>query len=293
MKPDMKKVRNMLWGVKFRGALLYHYLFNRTVRRRTAWREMVYHLLSPGMYAVARQKATLTSKDDKYAYYRIKGYQDTFIYPVSAPLYSLAMILAEARPRHWHYYEIPQTAIAPGDVIVDCGSAEGFFAFKHQHTASRIFVLEPLPLFVDSLQQLFRQKSKIVILPVAAGDTCQKAFINMTSDNTILNGTIQEHSNNGHAVEVDVVTLDSLFAAKGIRIDYLKADIEGFEENMIRGALETIRESKPKIAITTYHEGQNYERLIELIKGVVPEYKHLVKGIHYISGNPVMLHMWI
>ncbi|MGF6929366.1 FkbM family methyltransferase [Chitinophaga sp. W2I13] len=289
----MNKARSILWGIRFRLSLLYHYLFNSKVRRRTTWREMKYHLFSPRMYAIANEKATLVNKDDKYNYYRIKGYEDLFIYPASAPHYSFAMILAEARPEHWHYYEIPQTAIAPGDVVVDCGSAEGFFAFKHQHTASRIFVLEPLPLFVDSLQQLFRQKSKVMILPVAAGDTCQKAYINMASNDTVLNGTIGQHNNNGNAVEVEVVTLDSLFAEKGIRIDYLKADIEGFEENMIRGALETIRASKPKIAITTYHEGQNYETLIALIKGVVPEYNHLVKGIHYISGNPVMLHMWI
>ncbi|SEW49653.1 FkbM family methyltransferase [Chitinophaga arvensicola] len=289
----MNKVRNLLNGVKFRMRLLYHYLFNRTVRARTSWREMRYHLFSPGMYAVASQKATIISKDKKYAYYRIKGYNDTFVYPANAPLYSFAMIMAEARPEHWHYYEIPETAIAPGDVVVDCGSAEGFFAFRHQYTAGRIYVLEPLPLFIDSLQTLFKEKKQIVILPVAAGDACEKAYINMTSDNTVLNGTIQAQSSNGQSLEVEVVTLDSLFADKGIRIDYIKADIEGFEENMIRGALETIRTSKPKIAITTYHEGQDYEKLISLIKGVVPEYKHRVKGIHYISGNPVMLHMWI
>lgn len=288
----MSKVSSIIWGIKFRASLLYHYLFNKKAGRRTKWHEMKYHLFSPRMYAVANEKATLINKDDKYSYYQIKGYNDTFIYPATAPFYSFAMIMAEARPQHWHYYEIPQTAVAPGDVVVDCGSAEGFFAFKHQYTASRIFVLEPLPLFIDSLQQLFKQKDNVEILPVAAGDTCQKAYINMTTDDTVLNGTIGQQSNNGDDIQVDVVTLDSLFANKGIKIDYLKADIEGFEENMIRGALETIRESKPKIAITTYHPGQDYQQLIDLVKSVVPEYNYLVKGIHYISGNPVMLHMW-
>lgn len=289
----MNKLRSILWGIQFRTSLLSHYLFNKKIRKRTAWHEMKYHLFSPRMYDVANEKATLISKDEKYNYYRIKGHEDTFIYPISAPFYSFAMVMTEARPQHWHYYEIPQTAVVPGDVVVDCGSAEGFFAFKHQHTASRIFVMEPLPLFIDSLQELFRQKDNVEIMPLAAGDTCQKAYINFTSDDTILNGTIGQDGHDGEAIEVDVVTLDSLFAEKGIKIDYLKADIEGFEENMIRGALETIRESKPKIAITTYHEGQDYEKLIELIKGVVPEYNYLVKGIHYLSGNPVMLHMWI
>ncbi|NII80997.1 MULTISPECIES: FkbM family methyltransferase [unclassified Pedobacter] len=289
----MNKVHSMLWGIRFRLSLLYHYLFNKKVRRRTTWHEMLYHLFSPRMYKVANEKATLVNKDEKYCYYQITGYEDLFIYPATAPFYSFAMIITEARPQHWHYYEIPQTAIAPGDVVVDCGSAEGFFAFRHQYTAGRIYILEPLRLFIDSLQQLFGQKDNVVILPVAAGDTCQKAYINMTSDDTVLNGTVGQHSENSEAIEVDVVTIDSLFADKGIMIDYLKADIEGFEENMIRGAIETIRTSKPKIAITTYHKGQDYEKLIALIKSVVPEYNYLVKGIHYLSGNPVMLHMWI
>jgi FkbM family methyltransferase len=289
----MNKIHSILWGIKYRLSLLYHYLLNSTVRQRTHVREMINHLFSPTMHAVARQEATLINTDDKYKYYQIKGYEDIFIYPASAPLYSFAMILSEARPWHWHYYEIPQTAVATGDVVVDCGSAEGFFAFRHQYTASRIFVLEPLPLFLDSLHTLFHQKKSIVILPVAAGNICEKAYIHTSSNNTALDATIQHVGNNGNAVEVDVVTLDSLFAEKGIKIDYLKADIEGFEENMIMGALETIRHSKPKIAITTYHKGQNYKKLIELIKGVVPEYNHLIKGIDYLSGNPVMLHMWI
>lgn len=289
----MSKLHSILWGIQFRASLLSHYLFNTTARKRTSWNEMKYHLFSPRMYTVAHEKASLIERDEKYSYYQIKGYDDPFIYPTSAPFYSFAMVMTEARPPHWHYYEIPQTAVAAGDVIVDCGSAEGFFAFKHQHTASRIFALEPLPLFVDSLQKLFQKNNKVTILPVAAGDTCQKAYINVTSDNTVLNGTIEQYHDGTDATEVDVVTIDSLFADKGIKIDYLKADIEGFEENMIKGALETIRKSKPKIAITTYHDGQDYKKLIALIKYVVPEYNYLVKGIHYKSGNPVMLHMWI
>lgn len=290
---DMQQASNVTGGVKFRLALLQRYLFNKAARKRTPWRQLWFHLLSPGMYAVADSKAAVIKKDEKYIYYRIKGFDDAFVYPASAPYYSFAMVMTEARPSHWHYYEIPQTAVAPGDVVVDCGSAEGFFAFKYQHTAGRIYALEPLPLFIDSLHTLFRESSTVRVLPVAAGHACEKAYLDMSADDTILDGTIRTDRLHDNTIEVSVVTLDSLFADQGIRIDYLKADIEGFEENMIRGALKTIRESKPKIAITTYHEGQDYEKLIALIKGVVPEYQYLVKGIHYLSGNPVMLHMWI
>ncbi|MBO9732230.1 MAG: FkbM family methyltransferase [Chitinophaga sp.] len=289
----MKRLSSIIWGCKFRLMLLYHYLVSNSVRKRISLREMMSHLFSPTMNAVAARESVLVKENDQYKYFRIRGYNDLFVYPASAPMYSLAMVLSESRPWHWHYYEIPQTAVVAGDVVVDCGSAEGLFAFRHQYTAGHIFIMEPLPLFQDSLKELFGQNNAITILPVAAGDKCQQAYLSMTSGTTALDATIQTSAGDGHALEVSVVTIDSLFASRGIKIDYLKADIEGFEENMIRGALETIRISKPKIAITTYHKGQNYHTLIELIKGVVPEYNHLIKGIHYLTGNPVMLHMWL
>jgi hypothetical protein len=65
------------------------------------------------------------------------------------------------------------------------------------------------------------------------------------------------------------------------------------KENIIKEALETLRVSKPKITITTFPKKQDYRKLIAIIKSVVPQYKYPVKGIHYLSGNPVMLNIWI
>lgn len=287
-----QKVNALLSGFRKRFAMLYYYVVKGSVRRRTSPGELLFHLFSPNMHAVAREQATVIREDDRYTYYEIKGYRDEFIYPVGAPYYSLAMILSESRPAHWHYYEIPQTAVAVDDVVVDCGSAEGFFTFRHQYTASRIFALEPLPMFIEALHRQFGGSDRVTILPVAAGDSCHRAYIQQPAAHTALDATVRA-TGDEHSISIEVVTLDSLFADKGIKIDYLKADIEGYEEPMIRGALETIRMSRPKIAVTTYHKGQDYQRLIDMIRGVVPEYNYKIKGIDYLSGNPVMLHMWI
>lgn len=288
----MKRLKQMMRGVRYRGSLLYHYLFDREARRRTNLKEMRYHLFSPSMYRVAMQAAEMVREDEQYKHYLIRGYRDIFLYPASAPYYSLAMVLSEARPAHWHYYEIPQTRVVPGDVVVDCGSAEGFFVFRNLHVAGKIYALEPMPLFIESLQTLFRHRESVIVLPFAAGDTCRKACIRTDSTDTIIDAAVQEAAD-AEGLEIDVVTLDSLFADKGIKVNYIKADIEGFEEKMIAGALKTIRMSKPKIAVTTYHKGQDYKKLIRMIRAVVPEYQYLVKGIDYLSGNPVMLHMWV
>ena len=80
---------------------------------------------------------------------------------------------------------------------------------------------------------------------------------------------------------------------KGEKITYLKADIEGFEAEMLKGAELTIKRNKPKIAITTYHTQNDPKEIIDLITGFVPEYKFYVKGIYEKTPKPVMIHFWI
>jgi hypothetical protein len=86
--------------------------------------------------------------------------------------------------------------------------------------------------------------------------------------------------------------VDTLFN-KVEKITYLKADIEGFEAEMLKGAEQTIKRNKPKIAITTYHTQNNPEEIISIIKEFVPEYNYYVKGIYEKTPKPVMIHFWI
>jgi FkbM family methyltransferase len=171
---------------------------------------------------------------------------------------------------------------------VDCGSSEGFFAFKHVGHCKRIYCIEPLPIFSLALHKLFDHMDNVTIIESAASDAMGQLYLSPAS---ISSNCRQERMDDGDLC-VDAVTLDSLFAERSIHIDYLKADLEGFEEMMLKGALETIKMSRPKIVLTTYHQGQNFQALIDHVQGVVPEYCYLLRGIEEVSGNPVLLHMW-
>ncbi|MES2430054.1 MAG: FkbM family methyltransferase [Bacteroidota bacterium] len=195
------------------------------------------------------------------------------------------------QPQHWHYYEVPSTKVDPGDVIVDCGSAEGFFAFKNLTIAKKIYLIEPLPVFCNSLRKNFSDNENIEILHVALADKKSKGSILLNEISPIASKIIP--TENGIGTPVEITTIDSLFFDNNIKIDYLKADLEGFEEPMIQGALKTIKAYKPKIAITAYHIGQDANKLIDIITKEVPEYNYLLKGIEPHEGKAVMLHMWI
>jgi len=72
---------------------------------------------------------------------------------------------------------------------------------------------------------------------------------------------------------VDCIDLDTFSHEKNLsRIDFIKADIEGAERHMIKGAKYVLRESAPKIAICTYHLPDDPEVLRELILDANPNY---------------------
>ena len=78
----------------------------------------------------------------------------------------------------------------------------------------------------------------------------------------------------GTNTSVECVTLDDWVKENNIpRVDFIKADIEGSERDLLAGAGETLRRFKPRLAICTYHLPDDPHVLECLIKEAVPEYK--------------------
>ncbi|OGE45041.1 hypothetical protein A3B39_05450 [Candidatus Daviesbacteria bacterium RIFCSPLOWO2_01_FULL_37_10] len=91
---------------------------------------------------------------------------------------------------------------------------------------------------------------------------------------------------------VDIKTIDQLFFEKNIKITYLKADLEGYEMQMLKGASKTIKKFKPKIAITTYHKKNDHIYICNFLKKLNPSYHFYLRGVDRRHGNPIMLHAW-
>ena len=104
-----------------------------------------------------------------------------------------------------------------------------------------------------------------------------------------MSGSIDVKQQRG--VKKKMETIDSLLANEPV-ITYLKADIEGFELEMLKGAEKIIKKHKPKIAITCYHPENDSNKIIALLKEYVPEYNFYKKGVFHEEGRPVMIHLW-
>ena len=73
---------------------------------------------------------------------------------------------------------------------------------------------------------------------------------------------------------VETITLDDFVKKNNLeRVDFIKADIEGFERNMLSGAQETLKNFAPKLALCTYHLPDDPEVMTKLIMQANPNYK--------------------
>jgi hypothetical protein len=139
----------------------------------------LFNVLGPRCEILAKRLIEgISDEEGDFLRVKIKGYEGTLFYNKSLPLHSLYQAIAEQLyDWHWHYYQIPQTKITSNDIVLDCGSAEGIFAFLNRRTAKHIYVFEPLPEYVEGLYRTFAESNNISIISNALGDRCGEAYL--------------------------------------------------------------------------------------------------------------------
>lgn len=86
-----------------------------------------------------------------------------------------------------------------------------------------------------------------------------------------------------------VLSLDQYL--EGRPVTFIKADVEGMEMELLRGAQATIRRCKPKMALCIYHYPSDLYEVAEYVRGLVPEYKLSLRQHAPILGDYV-LYCW-
>ena len=73
------------------------------------------------------------------------------------------------------------------------------------------------------------------------------------------------------ASKVRVTTIDDQMHSRG-RVDFIKIDAEGFEENILLGAARTMKKYKPILSFSAYHKPGDKEELPALVISIRPDY---------------------
>lgn len=171
-------------------------------------------------------------------------------------------------------YETEHTELVCGDVVLDCGANIGLFSSIAIQKGCTVYAFEPMP---DAIQYLQRLKEEyvdsLIICPYALADRVGRAKFHVQNFD-LLGASLLENNNIIDCdYDVEVITIDEYVRKNKLsKVDYIKADIEGSERDMLLGATETIRKYSPKISICTYHLEDDKEILEKRIKDINPAY---------------------
>jgi FkbM family methyltransferase len=260
-----------------------------------SWRDMLEKILSPTCTMIAKPNILKIIEDGAYKRIYLRNIKYPLYWPQNIPLYNLYMIISESLYQDdWHYYEVPETQVKHGDVVLDCGAAEGLFSLATLERAERIIIIEPSPMFIGSLNKTFHAAKNVRIIPCALSSRIGQGYLSSGSLNSVLNDAMQDTIPED-AVMVNTTTIDQLIVDLGLtKVDYIKGDLESYELEVLKGAEQTIKTYRPKIAFTTYHNGNNWKDMRDFVLSIVPNYAWRVKGLSYLdkSPKPVMIHLW-
>jgi FkbM family methyltransferase len=115
-----------------------------------------------------------------------------------------------------------------------------------------------------------------------------KKVINFVDEGTgstnIFNG-----KNGSKTVSVEVDTLDDFVNKIGYkgRIGYIKADIEGDEPNMLKGAVETIKKFRPVLFISLYHNPESFFEIKPFLENLNVGYKFILRFMAFRQRHPL------
>jgi FkbM family methyltransferase len=149
--------------------------------------------------------------------------------------------------------------VRAGDICYDIGGYRGFMSGAMAlRGALKVFVFEPLPANQRAVRRLceLNPQLPINVVAIALGDVNEWAFLKVMPDSSM--GKLAKSSFQGDAtavgeMQVMVRKIDSLLQGREIPPpDVVKIDVEGGELDVLCGALEMLRISRPKIFLEAH-----------------------------------------
>lgn len=195
-----------------------------------------------------------------------------------------------------HYYFSSGTDVRQGDVCLDCGSCEGFFArMALVKGATTVICVEPSGDMARALRRTFDAEiadGRISVEEAGLSAFCGSASFEFSCERPF-GGMFSAPGCQGQTVAV--TTLDDLATRLALnRVDFVKMDLEGAELQALEGGMRTLREFHPRLAITTYHRIFDYAALRAML--IAAGYTKIVPSCvnhHHLAVDgfrPVMLH---
>jgi FkbM family methyltransferase len=134
---------------------------------------------------------------------------------------------------------------------IDVGANDGSYVHYLRRHARRVIAFEPMPTFARMLRRKFRRG--VIVESVALSDAAGTVSLCMpVVDGAVVTGcsTISSAASAVYpahrAIEVPMDRLDNVY---GGDVGFIKIDVEGHQQAVLDGAVETIRRCRPRMLV--------------------------------------------
>ena len=169
--------------------------------------------------------------------------------------------------------------IVPGTCVVDVGSHVGYFSrrFADRNPGGMVLAFEPqsVPRSIATVASFFRRRRNIVQFPLALGAAAGLLELKIPIKKRGQLGIGLAHvgaTDDLHQrfdVKREIVaceTLDNVLAKVGVdKLSMIKIDVEGGEQDVLRGAQETLKRHRPVVVCET---GESMGRFGDSVSGL-------------------------
>lgn len=181
----------------------------------------------------------------------------------------------------------------PGDHVIDAGGCWGDTALYFAHksgSSGKVYSFE----FLEDNLRIFHKNLSLNESLAKNIQVIQNPVWSKSGEDVAIaaNGPGTHISHDGasdkNLLKFKTVSIDDLVASGSIeKADFIKMDIEGAELSALKGAEQTIRRFKPKLAITVYHSLKDFWEIPEWLDSLGLGYKFYLRHFTIHSEETV------
>lgn len=182
--------------------------------------------------------------------------------------------------------QFPKIKAEIGDIVIDGGGGWGDTALYFAHEVGeqgKVYTFEFISNNLTILEKNLklnpdlRNRIEIIKQPLWEESNKQLYF----EDNGPGSKLIQENHSREEK-KIETITIDDFVVKNNIqKVDFIKMDIEGAELYALKGAINTIKNFKPKLAISLYHAINDFVEIPQFLSGLNLDYLFYID--HYTT----------
>lgn len=148
--------------------------------------------------------------------------------------------------------------------IIDAGAFVGDSALiRSKYTEENVYAFEPTRQSYELMLETIKMNNRKNIVPVKKGIGAEDSveIANIFSSGSSAKFDI----GTGEKEEIELTSIDKYVEENELNVGLIKSDVEGFEQELLRGAIKTIFDKRPILLISIYHTMDDFFYIKPLI----------------------------